>query len=202
VLFDEFEKADRAVSNLFLQILDEGFLTDSQGRKVDFRNTIVIMTSNLGADILAQLPPGEPSISAKAEVLGLLQRTFAPEFLNRIDETILFNRLTMKDLDLIINVQMKAVEKILSEKRISIKIDHESKKFLVDHGFDEVYGARPLKRAIQSYLFNPLSRLILDGQLLEGQSVKVKLNKKANLEVDETPFEFVTETPVPLTKTK
>lgn len=201
MLFDEFEKADRAVSNLLLQILDEGFLTDSQGKKVDFRNTIVIMTSNLGADILAQLPPGEPSNSAKSEVMSVLQATFAPEFLNRIDETILFNRLTMKDLEKIVDVQMNAVENILKDKRIQVSLEKDSKKLLLDHGFDEVYGARPLKRAIQNYLLNPLSKMILDGQLLEGQKVNVKANKRANFEVDETPFEFAVETLVPLVKT-
>jgi len=168
VLFDEFEKAHREVSNVLLQVLDEGFLTDSQGRKVDFRNTIVIMTSNIGAEILAQVPEGAPSSSVRAEVMEQVRAFLAPELINRMDEIILFNRLTKAHMNPIVDIQLKDVEKLLSDKKIKLVVSPSAKEWLTEQGFDEVYGARPLKRVIQRTVLNPLSILILKGEIREN----------------------------------
>lgn len=173
VLFDEFEKAHREVSNLLLQILDEGFITDSQGRKVDFRNTIIIMTSNLGADTLARLPEGVPSSAARGDVMDVVRRAFPPEFLNRIDEIVLFNRLSRKDVDSIAKIQIEGVQQLLDDKKILLDITSEAELWLADQGYDEVYGARPLKRVIQKELLNPLSVMILNGTIKDNSVVHV-----------------------------
>jgi len=173
VLFDEFEKANRAIHNILLQILDEGRLTDSQGRKVDFRNTIIIMTSNLGADVLADLPPGAPSSEARDAVMSEVRRAFAPELLNRIDEIVLFNRLSHEDMDSIVEVQLKEVSKLLQDRRIKVQLSPEAHEWLAERGYDPVYGARPLRRLIQRHILNPLSRLVLEGKVLDGDIIKI-----------------------------
>ena len=148
VLFDEFEKAHKAVHNILLQVLDEGHLTDSQGRKVDFRNTIIIMTSNIGAEILANLPTGSPSLLAKEDVMVQVRSTFAPEFLNRIDDIVLFNRIDPKNMGRIVDVQLNDVEKLLKERKMSLKVSQAAHDWLAETGYDSIYGARPLKRVI------------------------------------------------------
>ncbi|KAL6072984.1 Chaperone protein ClpB [Balamuthia mandrillaris] len=177
VLFDEFEKAHRSVHNLLLQMLDEGHLTDSQGRKVDFRNTIIIMTSNLGAEYLADLPEGVPSSAARDEVMGVVRANMAPEFLNRIDEIILFNRLSRKNLDAIVDLQLKEVNDLLADRRVTLEMDKEAKTWLADVGYNPTYGARPLKRLVQRQVLNPLSRLILKGEVKDGSLIKVSMKE-------------------------
>merc|ERR1712151_1176441 len=171
ILFDEFEKAHPEVSNLLLQMLDEGHLTDSQGRKVDFRNTIVIMTSNIGADILASLPEGSSSSSARDSVMERVRGTLRPEFINRLDEIIMFNRLSRDDMGAITEIQMREVTALLAKKKIVMNVEDSAKKILSDEGYDLIYGARPLKRVIQEHVVNPLATHILDGTLEEGDVV-------------------------------
>jgi len=173
VLFDEFEKAHRAVHNLLLQILDEGTLTDSQGRKVDFKNTLVVMTSNLGADILADLPDGVPASAARDSVMRVVRQSFAPELLNRIDEIVIFNRLSHKDVDAIVDVQVAGVQQLVADRRIKLELDPEAREWLAIAGYDPVYGARPLKRLIQRHVLNPLSRLMLEGKVLDGDVIRI-----------------------------
>ncbi|TDH69839.1 hypothetical protein CCR75_002343 [Bremia lactucae] len=149
ILFDEFEKAHHDVSNLLLQVLDEGRLTDSHGRLVDFRNTVIILTSNLGSDILAKLPEGAPSVMAEADVMNVVRSQYAPEFLNRIDELVLFNRLKREDIYRIADLQLRQVDQLLEEKELTMKIDLKAKEWLATTGYSPLYGARPLKRLIQ-----------------------------------------------------
>lgn len=180
VLFDEFEKAHREVSNLLLQMLDEGHLTDSQGRRIDFRNTLVIMTSNLGADAFTNLPEGAPSNMAREEVMEIVRRRFAPEFLNRIDDTIFFNRLTRKDMDAIVDIQLKEIRNLVADRKVNISISPSAKAWLGDEGYDPTYGARPLKRVTQKYLLNPLARMMLEGSIKDGMNVKVDIDSQSN----------------------
>jgi len=179
VLFDEFEKAHPEVSNLLLQMLDEGHLTDSQGRKVDFRNTIVIMTSNIGADILASLPEGSSSSSARDSVMERVRGTLRPEFINRLDEIIMFNRLSRDDMGAITEIQMREVTDLLAKKKIVMNVEDSAKKILSKEGYDPIYGARPLKRVIQEHVVNPLATHILDGTLEEGDVVTLTENDGA-----------------------
>ena len=176
VLFDEFEKAHREVSNLLLQVLDEGHLTDSHGRKVDFRNTLIVMTSNLGSDILTQLPAEVASSSARDAVMNIVKGRMSPEFLNRIDEILMFNRLNRADMDSIVDIQMCNVESMLKEQDIMIELNSEARSWLADRGYDPAYGARPLKRMIQKYVLNPLATGILDGSIKSGAEVRMKPN--------------------------
>jgi ATP-dependent Clp protease ATP-binding subunit ClpB len=177
VLFDEFEKAHREVSNLLLQVLDEGKLTDSQGHKVDFRNTLIIMTSNLGAKCLANIPPGESSEVARPEVMEVVREHFAPEFLNRIDDIILFNRLTRTDMSYILDLQIQKISQLLEPKRILFSLTHEAKEYLADCGYDPVYGARPLKRVIQTLVLNKMAMMLISGELSEGDGVFLDYNR-------------------------
>jgi len=176
VLFDEFEKAHREVSNLLLQMLDEGHLTDSQGRKVDFRNTMIILTSNLGADILASLPEGAAASSARGAVMERVQQNFPPEFINRLDEILMFNRLSREHMDGIIGIQLKNVRQLLADKKISLVVTPEATTWLANEGYDQIYGARPLKRAIQRYVVNPLANAILDEEVHDGDQVEIFLD--------------------------
>jgi len=185
VLFDEFEKAHKEVYNILLQVLDEGFLTDSQGRKVDFRNTIIIMTSNLGADILTRLPEGAPSSAARGDVMEVVRHHLPPEFINRIDEMILFNRLSRDNMGAIVEVQLKDVISMLADKKIGIQFSEQAKELLAEKGYDEIYGARPLKRVIQREVLNPLSVMILQGKVKEGDMILVD-EKKDELVFDIT----------------
>jgi len=171
VLFDEIEKAHPEVFNVFLQILDDGRLTDGQGRVVNFKNVIVIMTSNLGSDLILQTE--NPQILRDS--LGeLLKQTFRPEFLNRIDETVIFNRLGEGEVDRILGIQLERLRERLAERKIALSLSEEARAHVARLGYDPMFGARPLKRAIQSELENPLARLVIAGEIRDGDSVKAE----------------------------
>jgi len=173
VLFDEVEKAHPDVFNVLLQVLDEGRLTDGQGRVVDFRNTLIILTSNLGGEILANQEPGHDSGEVRAQVMEIVRASFRPEFLNRLDETILFHRLHRDQMGKIVDIQLGRLEKLLFDRKIDLKLDDAAKDWLAEKGYDPVYGARPLKRVIQRYLQNPLAMQILEGGIKDGDTVPV-----------------------------
>lgn len=170
VLFDEIEKAHPDVWNILLQILEDGRLTDSQGRTIDFKNALVIMTSNIGAQYIT----GEESREARSRlVMDALRAHFRPEFLNRVDEIIIFDRLSEGDLKKIVEIQLKRLSKRLEQQKIRLDLSDSAKQLLAREGYDPVYGARPLKRAIQRLILNPLSLEILEGRIHEGQGVLV-----------------------------
>ncbi|MBX4871013.1 ATP-dependent chaperone ClpB [Rhizobium bangladeshense] len=173
VLFDEIEKAHPDVFNILLQVLDDGRLTDGQGRTVDFRNTMIIMTSNLGADYLTQLRDGDDSDTVREQVMDVVRGHFRPEFLNRIDEIILFHRLKREEMGAIVDIQLKRLVALLSERKIVIDLDEEARHWLANKGYDPIYGARPLKRVIQKFVQDPLAEQILSGQVPDGSTVKV-----------------------------
>ncbi|TYZ66560.1 hypothetical protein PybrP1_001359 [[Pythium] brassicae (nom. inval.)] len=187
VLFDEFEKAHRDVSNILLQVLDEGRLTDSQGRLVDFRNTVVILTSNLGSDVLASLPEGVPSAAAEADVLRIVRGHYAPEFLNRIDELVLFNRLDRAATRAIVELQLQQVDALLEEKEVSVQVDDNAKDWLASVGYSPLYGARPLKRLIQHEVLNPLAVKLLEGSVGAGHAIRVRANPQYDDELVKDP---------------
>ncbi|WP_411288474.1 ATP-dependent chaperone ClpB [Phenylobacterium sp.] len=173
LLFDEVEKAHPDVFNVLLQVLDDGRLTDGQGRTVDFRNTVIIMTSNLGSEHLANLADGEDVDAARPQVMDVVRRHFRPEFLNRIDEIILFKRLGRPEMDGIVKIQLQRVEKLLADRRMAITVDPGALHWLGDKGYDPVYGARPLKRVIQKALIDPIARKLLAGDLEDGAVIAV-----------------------------
>ncbi|MBV9542269.1 MAG: ATP-dependent chaperone ClpB [Alphaproteobacteria bacterium] len=197
ILFDEVEKAHSDVFNVLLQVLDDGRLTDGQGRTVDFKNTVIILTSNLGTELLSQ---GEETREARAAVLQAVKAHFRPEFLNRLDEIILFHRLTRANMDKIVEIQMGRLTKLLADRKIEITLDKKATEWLANAGYDPVYGARPLKRVIQRRLQDPLAQLLLEGKILDGSHVKVSTGKNGltingiefassddDLEVDHSP---------------
>ena len=173
ILFDEIEKAHSDVFNILLQVLDDGRLTDGQGRTVDFRNTIIVLTSNLGAEYLAALPEGKPAEAAREQVMEVVRRSFRPEFLNRLDEIILFNRLGRSEMKRIVDIQLRHLQSLLADRKITLEVDDMAKTWLGNTGYDPVYGARPLKRVIQRQLQNPLASMLLSGKLKDGDTVKV-----------------------------
>jgi ATP-dependent Clp protease ATP-binding subunit ClpB len=173
ILFDEVEKAHEDVFNILLQVLDDGRLTDGQGRTVDFRNTIIVLTSNLGSDILAAQAEGEDVRMAEAGVMARVRDHFRPEFLNRLDEIVLFRRLQRSDMATIVTIQLKHLEALLADRNIRISLDQSARDWLAAAGYDPVYGARPLKRVIQRNLQNPLAGLILEGAVKDGEAVEV-----------------------------
>jgi ATP-dependent Clp protease ATP-binding subunit ClpB len=173
VLFDEVEKAHPDVFNVLLQVLDDGRLTDGQGRTIDFRNTILIMTSNLGSEFLANQAEGEDVEAARPMVMEVVRRHFRPEFLNRIDEIILFKRLGRGEMDNIVGIQLQRVEKLLADRRMSLVLDPAAMHWLAEKGYDPVYGARPLKRVIQKELVDPIARKLLAGDLEDGSVIQV-----------------------------
>ena len=173
LLFDEVEKAHPDVFNVLLQVLDDGRLTDGQGRTVDFRNTLIVMTSNLGSEFLATLEDGEDVEVARPSVMNVVRSHFRPEFLNRIDEIILFKRLGRGEMDGIVKIQLQRVEKLLADRRMSIALDATAIHWLADRGYDPVYGARPLKRVIQKDLVDPIARKLLAGDLEDGSVIEV-----------------------------
>ncbi|AOX16843.1 ATP-dependent chaperone ClpB [Kozakia baliensis] len=183
ILFDEVEKAHEDVFNVLLQVLDDGRLTDGQGRVVDFRNTIIVLTSNLGSDILAQQPDGESTAMVQAQVMAVVRNHFRPEFLNRLDEIILFSRLQRSDMNKIVDIQLGRLRSLLEDRKISLKLDDAATHWLAEEGYDPVYGARPLKRVIQRSLQNPLAGLLLDGTIHDGQEVDVSADDKG-LKID------------------
>ena len=173
ILFDEIEKAHGDVFNLLLQVLDDGRLTDGHGRTVDFRNTVIIMTSNLGGEIMAAQPEGEPSSAVGETVMELVRASFRPEFLNRLDETILFHRLDRTHMGAIVDIQIAGLAERLSERKITLELDDAARAWLGEAGYDPAYGARPLKRVIQRSLQNPLAQLIVAGRLGDGETVRI-----------------------------
>lgn len=173
ILFDEVEKAHPDVFNVLLQVLDDGRLTDGQGRTVDFRNTLIVLTSNLGGDILAAQEEGHDSTELRAPVMEVVRAAFRPEFLNRLDEVILFHRLFRKHMDGIVDIQLGRLLELLDDRDIKLDLDDQAKAWLADAGYDPVYGARPLKRVIQRSLQNPLASLILEGKIMDGETVRV-----------------------------
>ena len=173
VLFDEVEKAHPDVFNILLQVLDDGVLTDGQGRTVDFKQTLIILTSNLGAQALSLLPDGADVGDAKRDVMDAVRAHFRPEFLNRLDETIIFDRLNRADMDGIVNIQMVRLLKRLADRKISLELDDGALKWLADEGYDPVFGARPLKRVMQTALQNQLAEMLLSGDVADGSVIEV-----------------------------
>jgi ATP-dependent Clp protease ATP-binding subunit ClpB len=173
ILFDEIEKAHPDVFNVLLQVLDDGRLTDGQGRTVDFRNTLIILTSNLGSEILAAEPEGELLPSVREKVLQVVRGAFRPEFLNRLDEILIFQRLTRGQMTVIVEIQLARLRRMLGDRNITLVLDEQATAWLADAGYDPVYGARPLKRVIQRSLQNPLAELILKGEVRDGDTVSV-----------------------------
>jgi ATP-dependent Clp protease ATP-binding subunit ClpB len=169
LLFDEVEKAHPEVFNVFLQILDDGRLTDGQGRVVNFKNTIIILTSNLGSQLILD---SKDDTGVKNEINALLKQHFRPEFLNRIDETVIFNRLTNADIGKIIDIQVERLQKRLAERHIILELSSQVKDLIAQRGWDPLFGARPLKRSIQIWLENPLSKEIIAGRIGAGARVK------------------------------
>jgi ATP-dependent Clp protease ATP-binding subunit ClpB len=176
ILFDEIEKAHPDVFNVLLQVLDDGRLTDGQGRTVDFRNTLIVLTSNLGSNILAE-HPGEPSEKVRKEVMEIVRASFRPEFLNRIDEILLFRRLSREDMSSIVKIQLGRLSNLLKDRKITLDVDDLALTWLGDQGYDPAYGARPLKRVIQKELQNPLAVMVLEGKIMDGQKVNVTADK-------------------------
>ena len=176
ILFDEVEKAHNDVFNILLQVLDDGRLTDGQGHTVDFRNTLIALTSNLGSEFLAALPEGQPAEAARDQVMEIVRRSFRPEFLNRLDEIILFNRLGRSEMKRIVDIQLRHLQQLLAERKITLKIDDTAKTWLANTGYDPVYGARPLKRVIQRELQNPLATMLLSGTIKDGETVRVSVH--------------------------
>jgi len=173
ILFDEVEKAHGDVFNVLLQVLDDGRLTDGQGRTVDFKNTLIILTSNLGAEFLTALPDGARVDAARDDVMGMVRAHFRPEFLNRLDEIVLFERLSREHMTGIVAIQLRDLDRRLADRKITLEVSAEAKAWLADKGYDPVYGARPLKRVIQKAVQDPLAELILSGALHDGETVEV-----------------------------
>jgi ATP-dependent Clp protease ATP-binding subunit ClpB len=177
ILFDEVEKAHPDVFNVLLQVLDEGRLTDGQGRTVDFRNTIIILTSNLGSDLLAHMADGAAVDQVRAPVMEIVKQTFRPEFLNRLDEIILFHRLARSHMGAIVEVQLERLRSLLLARNLTLQLTSEAKEWLAERGYDQIYGARPLKRVIQQYVQNPLAVMLLDGKVKAGETVKLAVSE-------------------------
>ncbi|MDG3041280.1 ATP-dependent chaperone ClpB [Roseicyclus marinus] len=173
ILFDEVEKAHPEVFNVLLQVLDDGILTDGQGRRVDFKQTLIVLTSNLGSQALSQLPDGSDAAQAKRDVMDAVRAHFRPEFLNRLDDMIVFDRLTRDDMDGIVKIQLKRLEKRLAQRKITLALDDAALGWLADEGYDPVFGARPLKRVIQRSLQDQLAEMILAGEVTDGSTVEV-----------------------------
>ena len=181
ILFDEVEKAHGDVFNVLLQVLDDGRLTDSHGRTVDFKNVMIVLTSNLGSEYLAALDENQPAEAVRDQVMSVVQAAFRPEFLNRLDEIILFNRLGRADMSGIVDIQLERLAMLLEDRKLSLALSEAAKRWLADAGYDPVYGARPLKRTIQRHLQDPLARLILEGGILDGSSIEVEANEQGLL---------------------
>jgi ATP-dependent Clp protease ATP-binding subunit ClpC len=185
ILFDEIEKAHPEVWNALLQILDDGRLTDGQGRPVDFRNTVIIMTSNLGTEYarkggtLGFVSSNDPQVAADHEKLEkALKETFRPEFLNRVDEIVIFSPLTLEQVEQIVDIQMKDIRQRMTEQGLTVELTEAARKWLAAQGFDPAFGARPLKRALQKYVESPLSVQLLRGDFPEGSHVIVDANEQ------------------------
>jgi ATP-dependent Clp protease ATP-binding subunit ClpB len=166
------------VFNILLQVLDDGRLTDGQGHTVDFRNTLIVMTSNLGADFLVNQPEGQDTDAVRDQVMGVVRAAFRPEFLNRIDEIILFHRLKKSEMTRIVDIQMTRLQKLLDDRKITITLDAGAREWLAEKGWDPAYGARPLKRVIQKSVQDPLAEMILAGSIKDGEKVTVSTGKQ------------------------
>ncbi|NEU95618.1 ATP-dependent chaperone ClpB [Bradyrhizobium uaiense] len=177
VLFDEIEKAHPDVFNVLLQVLDDGRLTDGQGRTVDFRNTLIIMTSNLGAEFLVNQGEGEKTSAVRDNVMEMVRAHFRPEFLNRVDAIILFQRLQKNDMGRIVDIQFARLRKLLDERKIALSLDAKAQNWLAEKGWDPAYGARPLKRVIQRYVQDPLAEMLLAGDVRDGSTVQISSGK-------------------------
>ncbi|MDH3739433.1 MAG: AAA family ATPase, partial [Alphaproteobacteria bacterium] len=173
VLFDEIEKAHPDAFNILLQVLDDGRLTDGHGRTVDFKNTLIIMTSNLGSEYLANQPEGEDSEAVRGLVMAEVSAAFRPEFLNRLDETLLFHRLTRAQMGGIVDIQLERLSELLTDRNVTLELDMAAREWLANAGYDPTFGARPLKRVIQRYLQNQLASQLLEGRITEGDTVLV-----------------------------
>jgi ATP-dependent Clp protease ATP-binding subunit ClpB len=173
ILFDEIEKAHADVFNVLLQVLDDGRLTDGQGHTVDFRNTLIVMTSNLGGDYLANLGESEDVDKVRDQVMSVVRAHFRPEFLNRLDDIVLFHRLQREQMGTIVDIQLKRLQKLLDERKIALDLDESARAWLADKGYDPAYGARPLKRVIQREVQDPLADKILAGDIPDGSTVRV-----------------------------
>ncbi|MCW5752941.1 MAG: AAA family ATPase, partial [Alphaproteobacteria bacterium] len=169
--------------NVLLQVLDDGRLTDGQGRTVDFRNTLIILTSNLGSDLFAVPADGQVDAGLRNAVMEVVRAHFRPEFLNRLDEIVLFDRLTRKQMDGVVEIQLARLSKLLADRKIELELDDRARAWLANAGYDPVYGARPLKRVIQRALQNPLASMILEGRIAEGDRVHVSAGE-AGLMID------------------
>jgi ATP-dependent Clp protease ATP-binding subunit ClpB len=178
ILFDEIEKAHPDVFNVLLQVLDDGRLTDGQGHTVDFRNTLIVMTSNLGSEYLANQPEGQDTDAVRDQVMAVVRANFRPEFLNRIDEIILFHRLKRSEMTKIVDIQMARLAKLLEDRKITIELEPTAREWLADKGWDPAYGARPLKRVIQKSVQDPLAEMILSGSIKDGEKVVVSVGKQ------------------------
>jgi ATP-dependent Clp protease ATP-binding subunit ClpB len=177
ILFDEVEKAHPDVFNILLQVLDDGRLTDGQGRTVDFKNTLIILTSNLGSDILAAQKDGEDVELVRAKVMNAVRQAFRPEFLNRLDEIVLFHRLSRANMTGIVAIQLQRLQALLADRKLELQLDDRAKAWLGEAGYDPIYGARPLKRVIQRELQNPLASLLLEGRFKAGDIIRVSADK-------------------------
>ena len=177
VLFDEIEKAHPDVFNILLQVLDDGRLTDGQGHTVDFRNTLIVMTSNLGSEFLMNQPEGQDTDAVRDQVMGVVRASFRPEFLNRVDEIILFHRLKRAEIGKIVDIQLRRLAHLLEDRKIEIVLDAAARDWLADKGWDPAYGARPLKRVIQKSLQDPLAEMILSGQIKDGEKIELSAGK-------------------------
>jgi ATP-dependent Clp protease ATP-binding subunit ClpB len=173
ILFDEVEKAHEDVFNVLLQVLDDGRLTDGQGRTVDFRNTIIVLTSNLGSTAIAELPESSDIEAARPAVMRAVRERFRPEFLNRLDEIVLFRRLARSDMAAIVDIQLDRLRKLLADKQITLELDESAREWLAEAGYDPTYGARPLKRVIQRSLQDKLAGLLLEGRVRDGEHLAV-----------------------------
>jgi ATP-dependent Clp protease ATP-binding subunit ClpB len=173
ILFDEIEKAHADVFNVLLQVLDDGRLTDGQGRTVDFRNALIVMTSNLGGEFLANLGETEDVDAVRAPVMDAVRAHFRPEFLNRLDDIILFHRLKRRDMAEIVNIQLARLQKLVDDRKITLDLDDSARTWLAEKGYDAVYGARPLKRVIQREVQDPLADKLLAGDIPDGARVRI-----------------------------
>ncbi len=162
--------------NVLLQVLDDGRLTDGQGRTVDFRNTIIVLTSNLGSTAIAELPESADIEAARPAVMRAVRERFRPEFLNRLDEIVLFRRLARSDMAAIVDIQLGRLRKLLEDRKISLELDEKAREWLAEAGYDPTYGARPLKRVIQRSLQDKLANLLLEGTIHDGETVQVTAN--------------------------
>ena len=178
ILFDEIEKAHPDVFNVLLQVLDDGRLTDGQGHTVDFRNTLIVMTSNLGSEFLVNQPEGQDTDAVRDQVMAIVRASFRPEFLNRVDEIILFHRLKKSEMGKIVDIQMARLDKLLEDRKIKVVLEPAARDWLADKGWDPAYGARPLKRVIQKSIQDPLAELILAGSVKDGDKVVISAGKQ------------------------